>query len=138
MPELYNFRIFISHAWSYGEEYERMVNLLENELFFKYTNYSAPKDKPLELSGSASKEKIKTAITNKIQQVQCVVVISGIYTSHKEWMQYEINEAVRMKKYIVGVVPWGNQNIPEIVRSNSDEVVKWNASSIVSAIRNSI
>lgn len=42
--------IFISHAWKYGAEYDRLVNLLDSAVDFTYRNYSAPKDNPLKKS----------------------------------------------------------------------------------------
>ena len=50
MPNLYDYRIFISHAWKYGEEYMRLVQLLDQAPYFHYYNYSAPKERPLELT----------------------------------------------------------------------------------------
>ena len=47
MPSLYDYRIFISHAWKYGDDYNRLVNLLDQARYFSYYNYSAPKEKPL-------------------------------------------------------------------------------------------
>lgn len=47
MPTLYDYRIFISHAWRYGDEYNRLVSLLNSSPWFSYYNYSAPKEKPL-------------------------------------------------------------------------------------------
>ena len=32
MPPLKNYRVFISHAWSYSDDYNRMVNLLKYHL----------------------------------------------------------------------------------------------------------
>lgn len=50
MPALYPYRIFISHAWKYGDEYSRIVSMLDNAPYFSYYNYSAPQEKPLQLS----------------------------------------------------------------------------------------
>mgnify|MGYP003186821096 FL=1 len=44
MPNLYNYRLFISHAWKYGPDYIRLVNLLDNASYFSYHNYSAPRE----------------------------------------------------------------------------------------------
>lgn len=46
MPSLYDYRIFISHAWKYGDDYIRLVNLLDAAPYFHYFNYSAPEQKP--------------------------------------------------------------------------------------------
>ena len=94
MPALYDYRIFISHAWRYGDEYDRLVSLLNSSPWFSYYNYSAPKEKPLALSSShASSHEIAQAITAKIQRAQVVLVIGGMYTLYHDWMKYEVDEA---------------------------------------------
>ena len=76
MPALYDYRIFISHAWRYGDEYNRLVNLLDASPWFSYYNYSAPKEKPLALSSPhASYHEIAQAITAKIQRAEA----KGVY-----------------------------------------------------------
>lgn len=50
-------------------------------------------------------------------------------------MQYEIDTAVRMRKPIIAVKPWGSQVMPTSVASVATEIVGWNTSSIIDAIR---
>lgn len=136
MPALYDYRIFISHAWRYGDEYTRLVNLLDASPWFSYYNYSAPKEKPLALSSlHASYHEIAQAITAKIQRAQVVLVIGGMYTLYHDWMKYEVDEALRMEKPIIVIMPWGSSYIPVDLRAKASKVVGWNAASIVSAIR---
>lgn len=69
MPALYDYRIFISHAWKYGEDYDRLVSMLDHSPWFSFYNYSAPQEKPLALSSSnATDAEIEQAITAKIQK----------------------------------------------------------------------
>ena len=139
MPALYDYRIFISHAWKYGEEYDRLVRLLDAAPWFSYYNYSAPKEKPLELSRpNASSQEIGRAITEKIKHAQVVLVIGGMYTNYHNWMQYEVDEALRMGKPIIAIMPWGSSYIPVDLRTKASKVVGWNTVSIVTAIRESL
>ncbi len=136
MPYLYDYRIFISHAWKYGDDYIRLTNLLDNAKYFSYYNYSAPREKPLFPIGTPySSSDIARKITDKIKPSQVTLVIAGMYTAYRDWMQYEIDESVRMGKPIIGICPWGNTKIPYYVSLYADEIVGWNTDSIVSAIR---
>jgi hypothetical protein len=45
MSKTYN--IFISHSWSYGDAYDRLVELLKAKPYFRYKDYSVPKDDPI-------------------------------------------------------------------------------------------
>ena len=138
MPALFTYHIFISHAWKYGESYNRLVNMLDNAPRFSYYNYSAPREKPLQnldATDVTTKSQIKDAIDRKIKASGCVIVLAGMYAAHREWMQYEIDSAVKMKKPIIAVRPWGSTMMPIAVSSVATEIVGWNTSSIVSAIR---
>ncbi len=59
-----------------------------------------------------------------------------MYTNHSDWIGYEIDEALRMKKPIVAIIPWGAERTPLRVTLAANEVVGWNSKSITSAIRN--
>ena len=105
MPTLYDYRLFISHAWKYGADYDNLVKLLNNANYFSYRNYSAPREKPLFPAGTpATNAEIRRLITQKIAPSQITIVIAGMYTSYREWMQYEIDESVRMGKPILASV----------------------------------
>lgn len=41
------YRLFISHAWDYKDEYERLVNLLNTDTSFLWDNLSVPEESPL-------------------------------------------------------------------------------------------
>lgn len=138
MPYLFNYHIFISHAWKYGAEYTRLTQMLDSAPYFSYYNYSAPREKPLhnlDASDVTTKSQIKAAIDRKISSVHCVVVISGMYAAYREWMQYELDTAVQLGKPIIAVRPWGSQVMPLAVSSVATEIVGWNTNSIVEAIR---
>ena len=138
MPYLSNYHIFISHAWKYGNDYNRLIHLLDSAPYFSYYNYSAPREKPLHNLNSTAvttKTQIKAAIDRKIISCNCVLVISGMYSAYREWMQYEIDAAILMNKPIIAIRPWGSQVMPAEVSSVATEIVGWNTDSIVSAIR---
>ena len=46
MPALKSRSLFISHSWSYGDAYEKLVGLLDAASNFEYKNYSVPKNDP--------------------------------------------------------------------------------------------
>jgi len=41
------YNLFISHSWTYGDAYEKLVNFLKQRPYFNYNNYSVPKDDPI-------------------------------------------------------------------------------------------
>ncbi len=132
MPELRIYRLFISHAWSYTDEYARFTNLLNEAPNFQWSNYSVPKADPVDAKSSA---RLSEAIRNQIRPAQLIVVLAGMYVNHSDWIQFEINFANELKKPILGVEPWGSARTPTAVQNAAKEMVAWSTSSIVSAIR---
>lgn len=133
MPELKNYRLFISHAWRYHDGYDRLIKFLNDAPYFKYSNYSVPSAKRFESLGPAQ---LKEELRDQIRPTQCVVVLGGLYVSYSPWIQFEIDYAKSLGKPIVGVKPWSSQRTPQAVSLAANTLVGWNTDSIVGAIRN--
>ena len=74
-------------------------------------------------------------MTRQINPAQGIIILAGMYAAHSDWIQYEINEAVRLGKTIIGVRPWGQERVPTIVSDNAKVMVNWNSTSIIKAVR---
>lgn len=59
-----------------------------------------------------------------------------MYTLYSEWIDYEINEAIRMNKPTIAIKPWGNERVPLKIQNNATVLVGWNSASLISTIRN--
>ncbi|OHZ00177.1 TIR domain-containing protein [Salinicola sp. MIT1003] len=132
MPALHNYRLFISHAWSYSERYERAVQFLNRANNFKWTNYSVPEAKAFE---SMFDYQLEEELRQQIRPVQCVVVVSGMYVNYSRWLKFEMDFAKNLGKPVLGIRRWGAQRTPESVMECADEMVNWNSQSIIDAIR---
>ena len=58
-----------------------------------------------------------------------------MYASYSKWIDYEINEAIRFGKPIIGLRPWGQERVPSKILNNATKMVGWNRDSLISAIR---
>ena len=131
-----NYRIFISHAWRYTKGYNRVVEFLDAAPRFKWSNYSAPRAKPaVDSSTTVGKRALRKALSDQVRPVHCVIVIGGTYVAYREWIQAEIDISVAFGKPMIGIRPWGQTRTPQAVVDAVDEMVGWNTSSIISAIR---
>jgi hypothetical protein len=126
------YNIFISHSWSYDSDYVRLVSLLQNAPYFSWKNYSVSQDDPL---AGGSKKKLAEEISRQMRLASIVLVISGIYVTYREWIQFEIDLADKFEKPIVGIQPWGSTNTPATITRSAVEIVNWNTNSIIDAIR---
>ncbi|OFX16365.1 MAG: molecular chaperone Tir [Bacteroidetes bacterium GWA2_31_9] len=128
--------LFISHSWTYGDAYDKLCNLLDNRVYFYYRNYSVPKNDPIHTNGTD--KQLQEAITNKIRLCHVILIMAGKYSTYSKWINKEIviaNEAFISPKPIIGIMPWGSQQVSSVVRTHSTELVGWNTESIVAAIR---
>jgi hypothetical protein len=64
-----------------------------------------------------------------------VLVISGIYASHRDWIEEELIIGDKFDKPIIGLVPHGNRRASGLVQQYAVEMVNWSTTSIVDAIR---
>ncbi|MDO4755538.1 MAG: TIR domain-containing protein [Parabacteroides sp.] len=127
------YNLFISHSWTYSDAYERLVDLLNNDTYFEYRNYSIPKDNPIHSARSMAD--LKESIRNKMFFASHVVILAGVYATYSKWINIEVELAKEMGKKIIAVEPWGAEHTSKFVKDSADVIVKWQTASIVSAIR---
>jgi len=126
------YNLFISHAWDYRDDYYRLVNLLNAAPNWRWRNYSVPEHDPLD---SSSARALRAGLQQQIQFAHAILVISGVYATHSDWMQEELALAEGFGKPVVAIAPRGNQRISSVVQQMAIEVVNWNTDSITDAIR---
>lgn len=127
------YNLFISHSWSYSNAYNGLVNLLDNADNFYYKNYSVPKDDPIH--NAKNDAALKEAIRNQMKPASCILILAGVYSTYSRWINIELDLAVEMGKKIIAIEPWGSERTSARVKLYADKVVKWQTSSIVSAIK---
>lgn len=125
--------LFISHSWDYGDDYERLVGLLEEKSYFQFRNYSVPQENEIDASSNAE---LRQHLRDKqIGPSSIVIVLAGMYSEYSYWIKKEIEIAEDLGKPIIGVEPWGQERTPEEVKEAADKMAGWNVDSIVDAIR---
>ena len=132
MPHLRTYKLFISHAWDYHDEYDRLVKMLDNAPLFQWSDYSVPVHDPFD---SDSSRELKRKIKEQIRQCSVFILLAGMWVKYHDWILFEIKTANEYSKPILAVKPWGHQRIPEEAYTYADKIVGWNTNSIVSAIR---
>lgn len=132
MPALKDRMLFISHAWDYNEAYWTIVKWFNEENNFAWKNCSVPSHDSLPDKTASG---LKNGITRQINPAQAVIIVGGMYAAHSGWIDYEINEAVRLNKAIIGVRPWGQERVPQKIQDNASVMVNWQSASLVQAVR---
>lgn len=128
-----NYTIFVSHSWDHSDDLDGLHSLLGRRGYFSYDAREVTRDNPI---NSFNATYIKSKLREKIRSADILLDLAGIYAGHSKWMQWEIETAKELGVPIVGIIPRGQERISRIVYDNSVADVRWNAESIVEAIRN--
>jgi MTH538 TIR-like domain (DUF1863) len=126
------YKLFISHAWDYDDEYRGLEKLLNQAPGFQWQNLSVPSHNRIHTETTS--QGLRAALEAYVRQADCVLICSGMYCAHREWIQAEIELAQVHGKPVIGVEPWGQERIPNEVRDAANKMVGWNTTSIVNAI----
>ena len=128
--------LFISHSWAYSDAYERLVGLLNRRPYFRFKDYSVPRDDPIHNARTVGA--LRAAIRQQMAPSGVVLILAGVYATYSKWIDEEIALAQRgfqTPKPIVAIRPRGNRRLSQPVKNAADRVVAWNKDSIVAAIR---
>ena len=127
------YNLFISHSWRYGSQYCKLCDLLDSANYFCYKNYSVPQDDPID--DADNDRQLKEAIRKQISAASVVLILAGVYSTYSKWINIEIEIAQELKKPIIAIQPWGAEKTSQKVKNAATQIVGWNTSSLVSAIR---
>jgi hypothetical protein len=130
------YNLFISHSWSYSDSYDRLVKLLDSAPYFSYKNFSVPRYDPIH--NASNQWQLKEAIKAQMAPASCILVLAGVYSTYSKWINIEIDLAKNgfvTPKKIIAIEPWASERTSTTVKNSADIIVKWQTSSIISAIR---
>lgn len=129
------YKVFISHCWDYNDVLQNLKKMLDGSGYFLAEYTQVEKGHPI---NSEYAPAIKAQITQRLNDSDIVLAIAGIYASYSDWMQWEMDKARDLGLKVIGVIPRGQERISSQVYSRSVEDVRWNADSIVDAIRRNV
>ena len=86
--------------------------------------------------GRVSDTTIKRLLRMKMRWAKTVIVLIGERTHTRPWVNWEIEQAHKMGKRIVGVYERGGSeaDIPPALKKYGDAIKRWNSDSIIAAI----
>lgn len=130
------YHIFISHSWTYGDAYDKLVKMLDSAPRFSYKNYSVPKDDPIH--NAPNEQALIEAIRKQLTFCDAILILAGVYSTYSKWINKEIALAQKgfsRSKPIIAIQPWGSERTSSVVKDSADKIVGWSTGSIVDAIR---
>jgi len=131
MPKDQPYRIFVSHAWHPHDDYTRLFEYLGDAKDFYYTNLSTPDIPPSDVTRTG----IEAALARQIGPAEVVIILGGLYDTHKDLIELEMALAKKHGRPIIGLRPSGSQVIAKAIEQRVTEVVVWSERTIVDAIK---
>lgn len=125
------YRLFISHSWAYGDNYDKVVNMIKSNGIDFY-DHSVPKGDPIHTNGTD--KELESAIEAKMKGTSCILILAGVYATYSKWINKEIKIAKKYGKAIIAIEPFQSERTSKIVKDNADRVVAWRRDSIAKAI----
>lgn len=138
MDERKRRHVFISHHHDDDEEVDKLTDLLTrhgHDIRNSSIRAKPANQRRLE-QGLVSDETIRRLLRMKISWAGTVVVLIGKETHARSWVEWEIEEANRQGKRIVGVYVRGgtDSDIPPALDRYASAIVSWNADRILAAL----
>ena len=123
--------VFVSHYHEDEESIGKMKDLLGND--YSIRNYSVTSEK---YNNARDKDYIKSLLRPLINQAGIFICLIGQNTHDSEWVNWEIEQALKQGKRIIGVYLWGakDSDIPPALEDAADAMVGWNHDTIIDAI----
>lgn len=129
--------IFISHVHEDDEGLGKLKDLLKRH-GMNPRDYSVNADNP---NNAHDDNYIKSGIlAPRIRQSSTLVVYISPKTKSSQWVDWEIEYALKNDKRIVGVWEFGENgcDVPESLKKYADAVVGWRGNRIIDAIQGRI
>jgi hypothetical protein len=133
--------VFISHYHKDDADVGNLTGLL-NGRGYDVRNSSIranPENRERLNKGLVKEETIRRLLRMKISWAGAVIVLIGKDTHTRRWVDWEIEEAHKQGKQIVGVFARGGTeaDVPEGLKKYGCELRAWNGDSIIAAIEGS-
>lgn len=123
--------VFVSHYHEDEDNIKRMKDLLGDD--YSIRNYSVTSEK---YNNASNKEYIQSLLRPLINQASTFICLIGPNTHDSEWVNWEVEQAFKQGKRIIGVYLWGakDSDIPPALEDAADAMVGWNHDTILDAI----
>lgn len=130
--------VFISHRFVDDDSVARLTDMLSRGGWdIRNSSIRVKKANQQRLdSGRVADRTLERVLRRKITWAQTVIVVVGTSTHSSRWVQYEIEQAHKQGKTIVGVYARGctDAQLPEALERYATSIVAWNTDAIMSAV----
>lgn len=128
--------VFISHHHKDDKAVTDFTNLLAGKDYNIRNSSIRVKPSNQERIKTVNDDTIKRLLRIKMSWAGSVVVLIGSETHSRDWVNWEIEEASKQGKRIIGVFMQGakDSDVPESLEKYGDGLVGWNSEKIIAGL----
>ena len=130
MSERDPIRVFATHCFDENDDYLRVFEFLESVDRFYYLNVSKPENVPA--AGGA--QALRDELIAQIKQSETVLLLASVYGQRPDLVRIMMDVAKASEIKMIGIRPYGLQDMPEEIVERAQEVIGWNDREMVDAI----
>lgn len=137
MPQSSNYDLFITHAWRFHDDWNRMAEMMDAAPGIVWRNFSLPwHDPAMDPRTEVGGKFIRSFLETQIIPVKCVVFLAGVYevNSTRRWLDLELEMARQHGKPVLALPALDATEVPEEVAALCDASSTWDIGSILGAI----
>lgn len=130
--------VFVSHHHKDDDAVDKLADMMRdsNRAMRNSSIRARPENERRVQEGRVPERTLKRLLRMKISWAGAVVVLLGKETHKRPWVEWEIKEAIRQGKRVVGVWAEGvdNAQLPSGLEAYADAVVNWDSVKLIAAI----
>ena len=120
--------VFITHAWRFHDDWNRISTVLDGVAGFKWRNFSVPwYDPAMDPNTPVGGRFVREWLESQILPSQAVLFLDSVYAikSARKWLDTEVEMARAAGKPIIALPAYGALGVTETVAAMADLVVSW-------------
>jgi len=129
--------IFISHAWRYHDDWNRLGSMLDVHDPHAWRNFSLPWfDPALNPATDSGGAFLRWNLESQIIPVHAVVLLSSVFVQQgsRKWIDFEIEMARKHLKPIIALPSWSESGVSPAVKNLADAVGTWDARELLGLV----
>lgn len=133
------FDIFIAHCWSYDDEWNSFVSLLDEILGTSWRNWSLPwHDPSINRVSEKGRAHVIKLLRGQISQSKVIFVLGDLLDEsnrQKDWLLLQIDIAEEMGKRLIGVHRRDGQDFPTDLAPRMEKLIQFEKTAVVQVLK---
>lgn len=129
--------VFVTHAWRYHDDWNRIAAVLDAVPGFKWRNFSVPwYDPAMDPNTAVGGRFVRDWLESQILPSHAVLFLGSIYAvkSARKWLDLEVEMARAAGKPIIALPAFGAAGVDLAVAAFADAVVHWDGALVAQTI----